>query len=128
MIEYNYSILIPSCNGEKYIDSCLNSLVNLDYSKFKLISIAGGTDKSYEISLKYQKKYPKQVIALQREESKKNRALNIGLKEVQGEIIIITDVDCIYPKDWLNRINEKFQKKKINVITSFGIQYLEPDS
>ncbi len=128
MIEHNISILIPSWNGEKYIESCLNSLLKNEYRKFKIISIAGGTDKAFEISLEYQKKYPNKMIALHRKEGKKNEALNIGLKDVDGDIIIMTDVDCIYHKDWLKRINEIFQNNKINLITSFGIPYLENES
>ncbi len=128
MIEHNISILIPSWNGEKYIESCLNSLLKNEYPKFKIISIVGGTDKAFEISLEYQKKYPNKIIALQRKKGKKNEALNIGLKETDGDIIIITDVDCIYRPNWLKRINEIFQDNKINLITSFGMPYLENES
>jgi len=45
-------------------------------------------------------------------ESKQGKpyALNLGIKEAQGEIIVFTDDDCLVDKDYLSKINEAFQK------------------
>ena len=123
MPDYKISILIPSWNGEPYIEKCINSLLTNDYRFYQIISIAGGTDNGFEKSLKIQEKHPNFVVTLPREKGKKNEALNLGLEKADGDIIVITDVDCIYPKHWLRKINEIFQKKKVNVITGFNLPY-----
>ncbi len=123
MPEYNLTILIPSWNGEKYIKNCISSILENDYQNYRIISIAGVNDNSYEISRKMQEKYPEKVIALSRKKGKKNEALNLGLEKVDGDIIIITDVDCIYPTYWLRKINDIFQNEKINVITGLNLPY-----
>lgn len=123
MVDYKYSILIPSWNGEKYIINCVNSLLENDYKNFEIILIAGGTDKSYEISLKLQKKYPDKVIVIKQPKGNKNIALNLGLNHISGDIIVLTDIDCIYQKKWLKRINEIFQNIKHNVITSYALPF-----
>jgi glycosyltransferase involved in cell wall biosynthesis len=48
-------------------------------------------------------------------------AREAGTKMAQGEIIIQTDADTIYEKDWLNRIMETFSKnpEAVAVIGSF---------
>ena len=120
---YKLSILIPSWNGENYIEACINSILKNSYENYEIISIAGGNDKAYKISLKIQNQHPNKVIALSRKEGKKNEALNTGLDKVSGDIIVITDVDCIYPEDWLRKINEKFQNEEINVITGLNLPY-----
>ncbi len=120
MIKYKFSILIPSWNDEKYIENCVNSILENDYKNFKIILIAGGTgiDNSYELALYLQKKYLGKVIAIEQKFGNKNKALNQGLKETDGDIIVLTDIDCLYQKKWLTRINEIFQDKKYNIITS----------
>lgn len=116
-MEFNISVLIPGWNAEKYIENCIKSLLENDYKNFKIIIIVGGLDKSFEIALKFQKLYPNKIKALEQKTPHKNKALNLGLVEVEGDIIVITDVDCVYQKNWLSRINEIFQDKKSNVIT-----------
>ena len=117
IIEYRLSILVPGWNAEPYIENCIKSLLENDYQNLKIIIIAGGLDKSFEIALKLQKEYPNKIKALEQKMPHKNKALNLGLKEVDGDIIVITDVDCVYQKNWLSRINEIFQDKKFNVIS-----------
>ncbi len=115
--ENKLSILIPVWNAEKYFRNCINSLLENDYNNYEIIIIAGGNDYSYNIALNFQKKHSDKIKVLEQKVPLKNKALNLGLKEAQGEIIIITDADSIYPNDWLKRINEIFQNKKYNVIT-----------
>lgn len=122
-MNYKLSVLIPSWNGEKYIRNCIYSILQNDYENYQIISIAGGTDRAYETSLEIQAKNPNKLIALTRKEGKKNEGLNVGLELVEGDIIIITDVDCIYPKQWLRNINEIFQDKRINIITGLNLPY-----
>lgn len=123
MIDYRFSILIPLWNGEQYIENCLSSLLNNNYDNYQIISIAGGDDNSFEKSLKFQERYPNKIIALEQKKGGKNKALNSSLKYVDGDIIIITDIDCIYPTYWLRKINEVFQNNKINIITGLNLPY-----
>ncbi len=123
MLMYKLSILIPSWNGEIYIENCINSILGNDYDNYQIISITGGTDQGFLLSKELQKKAPNKIIALKQGKGGKNKALNQSLKYIDGEIIIITDVDCIYPKCWLSKINEIFQDEKINIITGLNLPY-----
>lgn len=114
---YRFSILIPGWNAESYVENCITSILENDYKSYQIITIVGGRDNSYSIALKLQKEYPDKIIALEQKIPHKNKACNLGLEKVNGDIIVITDIDCIYQKDWLSRVNEIFQDKKYNVIT-----------
>ena len=50
------SIIIPFYNGEKYIEKCLNSLINQTYKNIKIYCIDdGSTDNSKGIIKKFMK-------------------------------------------------------------------------
>jgi len=121
--DYRLSILVPGLNAEPYIENCLDTLLENDYENYKIYVIIGGTDQGYNISLQYQKEHPNKIRAIEQKVPSKNKALNLALKEIDGDIIIITDIDCIYPKNWLSKINDIFQDKKHNVITSLYLPY-----
>ena len=123
MVKYKLSILIPSWNGEKYIENCINSILENDYGNYQIISIAGGIDQGYNLSIKLQEKEPNKIVALKQEKGGKNKALNQSIEIIDGDIIVITDVDCIYPKHWLSNINEIFQEEKIKVITGLNLPF-----
>ncbi|KKL20517.1 hypothetical protein LCGC14_2454680, partial [marine sediment metagenome] len=86
--EYKLSLLIPGWNAEQYIENCVSSLLENDYTNFEIILITGGSDSSYNISIKLQERFPGKIKVAKQEIPHKNIALNIGLKQVEGEIII----------------------------------------
>ena len=57
------AIGIPSYNGEKYLDRCINTFVDEElFDKIEVIIVNdGSTDNTKEIAEKYQKLYPKMV-------------------------------------------------------------------
>jgi len=125
IINYKLSLLIPGWNADQYIENCVVSLMENDYDNFEIILITGGFDDSHDISLSLQRRYPSKIKVLKQEIPHKNIALNIGLKQVEGDIIILSDVDCVYNANWLSKINEIFQNKKYNVITGLYFPFPE---
>lgn len=85
------SVIIPCRNEEKYIERCLNSILENDYPKDKLeiiIADGGSTDRTKEIISIFNEKYP--FIKLLNNLRKITPAgLNIGIKNSKGEIIMI---------------------------------------
>ena len=51
------SVVVPVYNVEKYLDKCINSILNQSYSKLEIILINdGSTDSSGKICDEYKKK------------------------------------------------------------------------
>lgn len=127
------SVIIPAYNAEKTLIKCLNSVLKQNYKNYEVIVVDNSsTDKTKEIIKEFQKKN-KEIRYIF--ESKKGRgvARNAGIKKAKGEIIAMTDSDCIVPENWIEELikplifeNEKivmgFEKDLINNYWTKNIQ------
>ena len=106
------SIIIPTLNEEKYIKSCIDSILDSTYDKdnMEILIIDGmSCDKSREIVHSYMQKYNfiklidnvKKIVPV---------AMNIGIKQARGEYIVRLDAHASYPKDYFSKLI-KWHKK-----------------
>jgi len=95
-------LFVHTTEKKDLVEDCINSLLKLNYpkDKYEIIFVDdGSTDGTYEIL----NKYPIKVI-----HNKRNLGLyaskNIGIRKSKGEIIAVTDDDCVVDKNWLKNI------------------------
>ena len=87
------SIIVPVYNTEKYLDKCLDSLVNQTLKDIEIIVVNdGSTDNSDQIIKDYLKKY-KNVIYIKDTNHGQGHARNIGLTQASGEYVCFVDSD-----------------------------------
>jgi len=99
------SIIIPCRNEEKHIGKCLDSILEQDYPKENLeVLVVDGMsdDKTGEIVKAYSGKYPF-IKLLENPKRFTNFALNIGIKEAKGEIIMLMGAHADYEKDYVSK-------------------------
>lgn len=102
------SVIIPCRNEEKFISICLESIIANDYLKDKLeVLVMDGMskDKTREIVSKYTRKYSF-VKLLENPRIITPAAMNIGIENSQGEIIIKMDAHSLYQKDYISKCVE----------------------
>jgi len=108
------SVIVPVYNGERTIESCIKSLLSLDYhpSKLEIIIVDNNSrDNTYKII----QKYP--VICLIEDKIQSSYAArNTGINRSRGEIIAFTDSDCIADKDWIIKAVECFEDKGVGCV------------
>ncbi len=108
------SIIIPCRNEEKYIGKCLDSLILQDYSKKKTeITVVDGMseDKTRKIVERYIKKYS-YIKLLDNLKKITPCALNKGIKNTKGEIIVRIDAHAFYKKDYISKCVEYLNRYK----------------
>lgn len=102
-----YVIISAVYNVEKYLDDYFKSIINqrLDFKKniFMILVDDGSTDNSAQIIKKYQKKYPKNIVYLYKENGGQASARNLGLKYMQENDYQIPWVTFTDPDDFLDR-------------------------
>ena len=100
------SIICPTFNEEKYIGYCIESIITQDYSleDLELLLVDGqSTDKTRTIIVDYSKIY-NFIKLLDNPYKMVSRALNIGICEARGNIIIRIDGHCVYPPNYISSL------------------------
>lgn len=102
-----YVIISAVYNVEKYLDDYFKSIINqrLDFKKniFMILVDDGSIDNSAQIIKKYQKKYPKNIVYLYKENGGQASARNLGLKYMQENHYKTPWVTFTDPDDFLDR-------------------------
>lgn len=100
------SLIVPAFNEEITIKKTIQSLKDLDYPNYEVIVVDdGSTDKTLEIAKKFESSDVK--VIHQKNQGKAN-ALNNGIKNSTGEIIVTVDADTSLKKNSLIEISTRF--------------------
>lgn len=101
------SVIVPVYNVEKYLEKCLDSLVNQTLKDIEIIIVNDGSpDNSQEIIDKYVKKYSN-IKAYQKENGGLSDARNYGIKLATGDYIAFLDSDDYVRTDMYKKMYEK---------------------
>ena len=91
------SIIVPVYNVEKYLNKCIESILNQTFNKFELILVNdGSTDKCGEICDQY-KKHDSRIKVIHKQNGGLSSARNAGLEIACGKYIGFIDSD-----DWID--------------------------
>lgn len=101
------TVMLSSRNGAPVIGQTLDSMCRLHTPAggWKLIVVDNGSaDDTGEILRKYSNRLPLTILSEKR--PGKNRALNLALKEAEGDLYIFCDDDVIAAANWLVKWQE----------------------
>jgi glycosyltransferase involved in cell wall biosynthesis len=104
------SIIIPVFNGEETLVRCLDSVSNQTYKNYEVIVVDNNsTDKTKDIIHEFRDKNNKIKYFF---EPKRGRGAARYKGEINsnGDIILMTDSDCIVPKNWIEEMMEPIIK------------------
>ncbi len=100
------SLIVPVRNEEKYIESCIKSILNQDYplKKVEVIFVDGlSDDNTKKIICKYIEKYPHLIKLKDNSNKTVPYAMNIGIKSSVGKFIIRLDAHSKYTDDYISK-------------------------
>ncbi|MEM5829439.1 MAG: glycosyltransferase [Candidatus Aenigmatarchaeota archaeon] len=105
------SVIIPTLDEEKYIESCIKALKAQDYGGEYEIIVADGMskDKTREIVEKYADK----VLLVKKKGVAAGR--NVGARKAKGDILLFIDADTVAPFNLLREIVGGFKKGVVGV-------------
>lgn len=95
MEQYTLSIIVPMYNAEKYIGTCLDSILNSNLPKddYEIVIVNDGSkDKGPDIAKKYASKYSN-ISYYTQENQGQSTARNNGIKSSKGEYVWCVDSD-----------------------------------
>jgi len=105
------SIITPILNGNKYLEQCIESVLNQTYSNIEHIFADGGsTDGTLETLSNFQAKYPNRIRFISGIDKGVGSALNKAYKLSRGKIIGWIDSDDLYESDAVETAIKFFQE------------------
>lgn len=122
------SVLVPIYNVEKYLEQCLDSIINQTLKEIEIICLNdGSTDKSLEILEKYAVQ-DNRINIINKENSGYGATLNIGLKQAKGEYISIIESDDFIDLNMLKEMYEKAKIDDLDILKADWFLYFEADN
>lgn len=108
------SIIVPCRNEEKFIANTLESLINQTFKKeeYEILVVDGLSDDNTQNIVKdFQNKYSN-LFLLINEKKITPAAMNIGIQNAKGEVVVICGAHAIYSNEFLSQGYELLQKNK----------------
>lgn len=112
------SIIVPVYNVEKFVEECIESLVEQTLDEIEILLIDDcSTDGSKNIIEKYQKKYSSKITLLEmKQNSKQGAARNVGLKKAAGKYVMFVDSDDILDRNACERMYYEAEKQNADIV------------
>lgn len=128
MIVPKISVIVPVYNTAKFLDRCIESILNQSYDNFELILINdGSTDNSVEIIKKFEKQ-DKRIIFINNNNNGVSETRNIGLRNAKGEYIQFVDSDDYINEDMLIDTLKLLEKNKSDLVITGLYLDIEKDN
>ena len=117
------SIVVPVYNVEKYLEQCLESIVNQTLKDIEIICVDdGSTDKSGEILDKYAADDAR-VKVIHKKNSGYGNSMNIGFDAAQGEYIGIIESDDYAELNMFESLYDCAVENRLDVLKSEYFYY-----
>lgn len=123
------SIIVPVYNAGKYLETCLNSLVNQSIDDMEIIAIDDASlDNSLDILNYYASSYPFMKVYHNDENVGQSESRNRGLSLASGEYIGFIDADDYVNTEMYKTMYEAALENNYPDIVSTSLKFVSDDS
>ncbi len=120
-----FSILVPVYNVEKYLEQCVESLLNQTYKgDYEIILVDdGSTDSSGKICDKYEENNPQKIKVVHKENEGLVSARQVGIEVAIGEYSLFADSDDFVENNLLEIVNDCINRNNTPDMVIYSFQY-----
>lgn len=105
------SVIVPVYNVEKYLDECVNSIINQSYSNLEIILVDDGSSDTSGQKCDTYKAVDNRIKVIHKKNGGLSDARNVGIEIATGEYIALIDSD-----DYISSIFIESLVKEINCV------------
>lgn len=120
-MHYKLSVIIPVYNGEKYLKTAIDSLINqtLGFENIELIIIDDhSTDNTKDIITYFSSKYNNIFyVFLEENSGTASTPRNIGIKNVSSDYIMFLDVDDIFYPEMCEVMHSTIKNNNVDIVS-----------
>lgn len=107
------TVIIPAYNTEKYIEKCLDSLLQQSYPEIEVIMIDDGSkDKTGDICKKYAAQ-DNRFRLIQKKNTGVSDSRNVGIQEAKGKYLVFVDSDDYVAVDYIETLVEEMENVQL---------------
>ena len=103
------SVIVPVYNVEKYLDECVNSIINQSYSNLEIILVDDGSSDTSGQKCDTYKAVDNRIKVIHKKNGGLSDARNVGIEIATGEYISFIDSDDyvseIFIESLVNKVN-----------------------
>jgi len=110
------SVIIPVYNVEKYLEKCMNSVLEQTYTNLEIILIDDGSTDQSGIMCDIYAERDARVKVIHKQNGGLSEARNWGLDNMTGEFLVFVDSDDYIHKDFVARLLDYIIEKKCDVV------------
>ena len=110
------SVIVPVYNTSKYLDKCINSLVNQTLEDIEIIIINDGSTDDSKKKIELWEKKDKRIKLYNKENGGQASARNLGLSVATGEYIAFLDSDDYVSNEMYNLLYQEAKKDDFDII------------
>lgn len=117
------SVIVPVYNVEKYLQKCVDSIINQTYNEMEIILVDdGSTDSSGKICDQYKNK-DERIIVIHKKNGGLSSARNSGLDIMKGKYVYFVDSDDFVHKEMLENMYEVINNNQFDIVCCNGRDY-----
>lgn len=122
------SIIVPIYNVEKYLNKCIDSIINQTYKNIEIILINDGSeDNSGKICDKYAKE-DSRIKVIHKKNGGLSDARNVGIDASQGDYIAFIDSDDWVDLYMIERLYNLIIQHKADIVQGDYIEVYDEDN
>lgn len=111
------SIIIPVYNAEKWLPSCVDSIIAATDDTAEILLVNDGSkDGSKKLIESYQDRYPNRVIAISKPNSGSGETRNLGLAKATGKYVTFIDSDDYVDRDYFEKFVDAIERTGADVV------------
>ncbi|HJP60911.1 MAG TPA: glycosyltransferase [Gemmatimonadaceae bacterium] len=110
------SVITPVYNSERYVTTCIESVLNQTYRRWELIIVDdGSTDRTAELAARYSDSRIKYIGMPHRGISALAESYNTALESGSGSLVAVLEGDDFWPKNKLALQAEAFEDPNVQI-------------
>lgn len=112
-----FSIIVPIYGVEKYLEKCINSVLDQSYNNYELILIDDGSPDHCPLICDEYADKDERILVFHKKNGGASYARNIGIEQATGDYILFLDGDDYWLEiDLLEKVNERINQFNSDVI------------
>ena len=122
------SVIVPIYNVEKYLDRCVDSIINQTYKNLEIILVDDGSpDNCPQMCDDYAKK-DSRIKVVHKENGGLSDARNVGMEVATGEYVSFIDSDDYISLDFYETLLETIVDNDSDIVECGVVKFYEDNS